>query len=93
MYSAFHRMGVEDQCVVPYGGAPATFSPLSVHYYQGGRSIGMLLRDTLASPIAFTEAVAVLNTTRLIAPVYIILSGVNEGSNACARVSLCTLSE
>ena len=39
----------------------------------------MFLRDTLSQPHTFDELITVLNTTRLIAPVYLIVSGVNPG--------------
>lgn len=50
---------------------------------QGGQSIGFFLRDTLAAPYkGYADLINTLNTTRLIAPVYLITAGVNAGEGA-----------
>ncbi len=53
----------------------------------------MFLRDTLSVPHTFDEVITILNTTRLVAPVYLIVSGVNSGACACviprARCACC----
>jgi len=53
-----------------------------VSFVEGGKSIGMFLRETLATHSQFADVINVLNTTRLVAPVYLIVSGVNPGEGA-----------
>lgn len=50
---------------------------------QGGKAIGFFLRDQLAAPYTgFNNLINTLNTTQLIAPVYLITAGVNPGAHS-----------
>ena len=47
---------------------------------QGGKPIGIFLRETLQTVPTYDAAITQLNTTRLIAPVYIIVGGTTDGT-------------
>jgi len=54
-----------------------------LYVLKGGKSVGFFLRDTLGSPYKnFSVLINTLNTTTLIAPVYLITAGVNPGEGA-----------
>lgn len=49
---------------------------------EGGKPVGMFLRDSLQNITSYDAAIKHLNTTRLIAPVYLIVAGTESGQGA-----------
>lgn len=72
------------RCTVNRSHAPSR--SVAAGHAQGGKPIGLFLRSALQNITSYEAAIPVLNQTRLIAPVYIIVAGTENGACIHSRL-------